>query len=295
MPHSTRNTRSRIHAKLLGAVTIVLLSVSLIQNAHAKDEIEVLTMDQLQPSKPSNPARSADQAPSETSSRSVARKDSSCQDASAVIVTGKRRCVRTPDRDTIRAGQRVPAGWYRVNHQDTVTGIAAAFGRSAEDIIDWNSLPNNAQIRPGQLLRVGPQQADIEGPTTGTSAAVPPLRKAKLREFAWPAHGPILQPYVTDESPGILIGGAAGDPVFAAADGRVVLVGSGTSMLIMIRHSNNVTTIYSHVRHPLVVDNESVTQGQMLAKMCDAGALGFEMRRNGKPEDPLARLPHEGA
>ena len=94
------------------------------------------------------------------------------------------------------------------------------------------------------------------------------------------------------------IGGKAGDPVLAAADGRVVYAGAGLrgyGNLIILKHNNTYLTAYAHNQTLLVKEDQSVRKGQKIAEMgstdADRVKLHFEIRRQGKPVDPSRYLP----
>jgi lipoprotein NlpD len=116
--------------------------------------------------------------------------------------------------------------------------------------------------------------------------------------FIWPARGPILGTFDDAKNKGLNIGGAAGDPVIASADGRVVYSGSGLrgyGNLIIIKHDATFLTAYAHNRALMVKEGDAVTKGQKIAEMgnsdSDRVMLHFEVRRQGKPVDPLKYLP----
>jgi len=92
--------------------------------------------------------------------------------------------------------------------------------------------------------------------------------------------------------------GKAGDPVLAAADGRVVYAGSGLrgyGNLVILKHNTTYLTAYAHNQALLVKDDQTVRKGQKIAEMgstdADAVQLHFEIRRQGKPVDPARLLP----
>ncbi|HPW84579.1 MAG TPA: peptidoglycan DD-metalloendopeptidase family protein, partial [Rhodoferax sp.] len=94
------------------------------------------------------------------------------------------------------------------------------------------------------------------------------------------------------------IGGALGDPVLAAAEGKVVYAGSGLrgyGNLIILKHNNTYLTAYAHNKSLLVKEDQTVKKGQKIAEMGDSDAdrvkLHFEVRRQGKPVDPSKYLP----
>lgn len=97
---------------------------------------------------------------------------------------------------------------------------------------------------------------------------------------------------------GLGIAGKAGDPVLAAADGRVVYAGSGLrgyGNLVILKHNNTYLTAYAHNQSLLVREDQNVKQGQKIAEMGNSDAdrvkLHFEIRRQGKPTDPAKLLP----
>ena len=197
----------------------------------------------------------------------------------------------------------VPAGYYRVNPGDTLSRVASAFGQRPQDIATWNQLPSaNVQLLPGQVLRVAPppNYAPVPQAPGGAAAAAGVAMPAPVPPsivLAWPARGPILQRFVPGKSTGIVIGGTAGEPVKAAAAGRVVYAGTGIEAygpLVIIKHNDQVVTAYGHNGKLLVKEDDAVSQGQPIAEMGvdDRGVAGvqFEVRSDGKPVDPLPLL-----
>jgi len=97
---------------------------------------------------------------------------------------------------------------------------------------------------------------------------------------------------------GVDIGGAAGDPVLAAAEGKVVYAGAGLrgyGNLIILKHNNTYLTAYAHNQSLLVKEDQTVKRGQKIAEMGNSDAdrvkLHFEVRKQGKPVDPTKDLP----
>ena len=115
--------------------------------------------------------------------------------------------------------------------------------------------------------------------------------------FQWPAKGHTLAGFDESKNKGIDIAGKAGDPVFAAADGKVVYAGSGLrgyGNLIIIKHNNTYLTAYAHNQTLLAKEDQVVKRGQKIAEMGNSDAdqvkLHFEVRRQGKPVDPMRYL-----
>ena len=133
-----------------------------------------------------------------------------------------------------------------------------------------------------------------------TPAPVAPAAVAPQDEinWIWPTNGVVLAGFDEVKNKGLDLGGKAGDPVVAAADGRVVYVGAGLrgyGNLIILKHNNTYLTAYAHNQTLLVKEDQSVRQGQKIAEMgnsdSDRVKLHFEVRRQGKPVDPAKHLP----
>ena len=213
-------------------------------------------------------------------------------------------------------------GYYTVKPGDRLLRIAMDNGQNWRDLVKWNNLENANVIEVGQVLRVTPPvmegtatkpagTARVEprppAPSgTASTTAVPPasapptttIAGADDVNWAWPASGPILVQFDEAKSKGLVIGGKAGDPVFAAADGRVVYAGSGLrgyGNLLIVKHNDTFLTAYAHNQALLVKEDQVVRRGQKIAEMGSTDAevvqLHFEIRRLGKPVDPIKLLP----
>jgi lipoprotein NlpD len=117
--------------------------------------------------------------------------------------------------------------------------------------------------------------------------------------WSWPANGKVVAPYSEAANlKGIGIGGKAGQPVLASAAGKVVYAGSGLrgyGKLVIIKHNKTYLSVYAHNSEILVKEGQTVAKGQKIAEMGNSDAdqvkLHFEIRRLGKPVDPLKYLP----
>jgi len=135
--------------------------------------------------------------------------------------------------------------------------------------------------------------------------AVPPSEPAPATAagdvaWRWPADGQVVGGYVSGDPmrQGVDIAGSAGAPVRAAADGTVVYSGNGLigyGELIIVKHSPAFLSAYGHNRKRLVQEGDRVKSGQTIAEMGSSSAsrdeLHFEIRKNGKPANPLDYLP----
>ncbi|HSC64050.1 MAG TPA: peptidoglycan DD-metalloendopeptidase family protein [Caldimonas sp.] len=116
--------------------------------------------------------------------------------------------------------------------------------------------------------------------------------------WAWPSTVPVSTPFDEARNKGLVFRGKPGDPVYAAADGRVVYAGSGLrgyGNLVILKHNATYLTAYAHNQTLLVKDDQQVKRGQKIAEMgstdADGVQLHFEIRKQGKPIDPARLLP----
>lgn len=147
----------------------------------------------------------------------------------------------------------------------------------------------------------GPAALPAPAPAPGSSSAPAATEAREAGDdltWAWPAAGTLLTPFDEARSKGLAIAGTAGDPVLAAADGRVVYVGSGIrgyGNLVIVKHNATYLTAYAHNQSLLVKEDQAVRRGQKIAEMGSSDAervqLHFEIRRQGKPVDPARLLP----
>ena len=131
-----------------------------------------------------------------------------------------------------------------------------------------------------------------------TTPATPPAAAEDEMAFIWPAPGALIAGFDEARNKGYDIAGKAGDPVLAAADGRVVYAGAGLrgyGNLVILKHNNTFLTAYAHNQTLLVKEDQAVRKGQKIAEMgstdADRVKLHFEIRRHGKPVDPSRYLP----
>ncbi len=117
--------------------------------------------------------------------------------------------------------------------------------------------------------------------------------------WIWPTGGQVLSNFADGKTKGIDIAGKPGDDVLASSSGRVVYAGAGLrgyGKLVIIKHDADFLSAYAHNRTLLVKEGQSVAKGQKIAELGDTDAdrpkLHFEIRRRGKPVDPLKYLPN---
>ena len=140
----------------------------------------------------------------------------------------------------------------------------------------------------------------VQSPTAAPSPAPAPIPREGDDDvsWGWPASASVAAPFDESRNKGLVFRGKAGDPVYAAADGRVVYAGSGLrgyGNLVILKHNATYLTAYAHNQTLLVKDDQPVKKGQKIAEMgssdADSVQLHFEVRRQGKPIDPARLLP----
>ena len=246
------------------------------------------------------------------------------EDRNAVMATPP--LVATPVKPPPGFENAGKPGYYTVKPGDTLIRIGLENGQGHKDIARWNSLDNPNRIEVGQVLRVIPPVGEAvvvtkpvtAGQVTTKTASAPvaaasaPAKAASAPAAApavasgsedepawiWPGKGAVIGEFDEQKNKGVDIAGAAGDAVLAAADGKVVYAGAGLrgyGNLIILKHNNTYLTAYAHNQSLLVKEDQSVKRGQKIAEMGSSDAdrvkLHFEVRRLGKPVDPMKYLP----
>jgi lipoprotein NlpD len=158
------------------------------------------------------------------------------------------------------------------------------------------SMATTIPPQPSQPPVVAGPGPVVNGPATVTGPG--PVLNGGNIVFSWPVRGRVLNMFDDSKNKGINIGGAAGEPVKAAAEGRVVYAGNGLrgyGNLIIIKHNATYLTAYAHNRALMVKEGDTVTKGEKIAEMGNSDAdrvmLHFEVRQQGKPVDPMKYLP----
>jgi lipoprotein NlpD len=217
------------------------------------------------------------------------------------------------------------AGYYTVKPGDTLMRIGLETGQNYKDLARWNSMDNPNKLEVGQVIRVVPPTAEataVTKPVPAPSSTVTPLPAASAASAAtpakpapaeapapaavadgelgwiWPGNGAVIAGFDEVKNKGLDLSGTAGDPVLAVAEGKVVYAGSGLrgyGNLVIIKHDNTYLTAYAHNQTLLVKEDQSVKKGQKIAEMGNSDAdrvkLHFEVRKQGKPVDPIKYLP----
>jgi lipoprotein NlpD len=228
--------------------------------------------------------------------------------------------------------------YHIVQRGDSLYSISWSYGYDHRLVAKWNGLQPPYELKVGQRIRFVPppgSRAPVSSATQSRETApppkpVPPVAKtsppapapsvarkpgepgtagARDREqegitWMWPTEGNVIARFDASDAlkKGIDIAGALGQPVRAAAKGRVVYSGSGLigyGKLIILKHNDTLLSAYAHNKELLVAEGDIVDAGRQIAAMGSSGEnvvmLHFEIRRDGQPVDPLAYLPERSS
>ncbi|MBI1733353.1 MAG: peptidoglycan DD-metalloendopeptidase family protein [Gammaproteobacteria bacterium] len=244
-----------------------------------------------------------------------------CSSARAPVDQRGEEPVRDPARPGLQAPipapEAAPPPVHQVAKGDTLYSIAWRYGMDYRDIARWNDISDPFVIIPGQrlVLRAGkpadrpaasapPPRVTAEKTAPAappTTAPVPPSAASRgAVHWQWPTSGRIVRSDSPTSKKGVDISGIQGQPVNAAAAGAVVYSGSGLlgyGRLIILKHSDTFLSAYAYNERLLVAEGDQVSAGQQIATMGmdndGRSMLHFEIRKDGKPVNPLDHLPRE--
>lgn len=214
----------------------------------------------------------------------------------------------------------VTKGFHEVVEGDTLYSISWRYGLDYRDVARWNNISGAYVIYPGQKIQLIPGPGNAPEPAVtrsvqpdkSTPSATPsprpqsqpvrpraqPVISQKNISWRWPAMGRLIRSNTPIARKGLNIAGNAGQTIEAAADGVVVYSGSGLlgyGKLIIIKHNETYLSAYAHNQVMQVKEGDRVNAGQKISTMGRDGKgqplLHFEIRREGKPVDPLQYLP----
>ena len=206
--------------------------------------------------------------------------------------------------------------YHIVEPGETLYSIGWVYDSSYQDLARWNGIPPPYTVHTGQRLRVVPP---TEGERSVAISAVSPIQKSEKVStkaasnsqvssswsadnrgvsWQWPTKGKVVNYFSSSKlNKGIDIVGEQGQPINAAASGKVVYSGTGLvgmGKLIIINHSTQYLSAYAHNDEILVKEGQQVKKGEMIARMGRSGTdrvmLHFQIRREGKPVDPMRFL-----
>lgn len=251
-----------------------------------------------------------------------------CGSAAKWDTTRPSRGPQSAFPDPIRPPEANP-GQYTVKPGDTLYSIAFRYRLKFQDVARWNQIGESYLIRPGQVLRLTPPPVVAQNTprgTTGGSRTTPtrpttrprqgsatpqtrrpsastsspqttPARRTGPVQWRWPVAGAVAKPF-TEARQGIVLAGKSGDGIRAASAGEVVYSGTGLQgygKLVIVKHSETYLSAYGYNSAVLVEEGAQVSAGQQIARMGlgpgGTPALRFEIRREGRPINPVSQLP----
>ena len=226
------------------------------------------------------------------------------------------------DAPAVKRYKKSSAKYHKVKPGDTLYAVSFKAGVDYKKLAAWNNLPKPYVIYPGQVLKLFPpstrkktavtksttrkqSKPTSKSKTTATTSkkAAKPSSSAVYNSklaWTWPTKGKLVSHFSSKDSlrDGIKIAGKKNQKIVAAESGKIVYVGSGLvgyGRLIIIKHNNKYLSAYGLNDQLLVKEGESVKRGQQIARMGTDNTgkpmLHFEIRRNGKPVNPVSYLP----
>jgi len=232
--------------------------------------------------------------------------------------TDKKQSTSTPKSKSSKSSHRNHTYHY-VTKGDTLYSIAWQYGYDAREIARWNKVRWPYTIYPKQKLRVKPPAKNKKSAKTPSKRSHKPKTTASKKtssssskkastskqkwsklSWQWPTSGKVIGTFSARDrgKKGLDIAGKKGQPVYSASGGQVVYSGSGLrgyGKLVIIKHNDTFFSAYAHNHRIYVKEQQKVKKGQHIADMGSSEAqrvmLHFEVRRNGKPVDPMRYLP----
>lgn len=195
-----------------------------------------------------------------------------------------------------------PSGTYLVRKGDTLYSIAFRYGLDYKTLARMNGIRPPYTIYVDQFikLRGGPNRKKSRTVVTKSPPSTAQTPTAPVSNWRWPLNGEVIGGFslTNPVNKGIDIAGKRGQIVVAAADGVVVYAGGnlrGYGKLVIIKHNDNFLSAYGNNETMLVKEGDKVKAGKSITRVGSSAAstemLHFEIRRDGKPENPLRYLP----
>ncbi len=219
---------------------------------------------------------------------------------------------------------------HQVRRGETAFSIARTYNVSAKSLGEWNGLGPDLDVREGQYLIIpvaseaAPRstQTAVTTPGSGSPTPTPPsatkplpaekpapaatkpketpaspnlgAQRSTTSKMMMPVQGAIIRPYAKGRNDGIDISAPAGTAVKSATDGTVAAITKDTDQtpIIVIRHADNLLTVYAGVDAISVKKGDKVARGQTIAQVRAAtpSFLHFEVRRGVDSADPVGFL-----
>ncbi|MDF1588821.1 MAG: peptidoglycan DD-metalloendopeptidase family protein [Gammaproteobacteria bacterium] len=238
-----------------------------------------------------------------------------CSGSNAIAPIGSYgSTTKSTGTDYSKQSSQKPPASYTVKKGDTLYSISWRYGMDYKTLAAINNIRSPYNIYVGQKLvfkrsykpstkttTVTKPQSRSSKPTsskTTTNATVATTNQALT--WHWPTQGNIVSTYSKSAAgrKGIDIAGKSGQSIVAAASGKVVYSGNGLPRygnLMIIKHNDVYLSAYAHNKSLLFKEGDFVKAGQKITTMGNTGTqnvqLHFEIRRNGKPVDPMRFLP----
>ena len=202
-------------------------------------------------------------------------------------------------RELARANGLADPSKLSIGQKLLVEGIGS--GNVASNASAGSEASGSVEVKPidgGEKGTVARPITKPESRPTAPTAPTKPTSEGLAAKFIWPHNGKVISQFKPGVNKGIDLEAKVGDPVIASQSGKVVYSGNalrGYGNLIIVKHDNNLLTAYAHNQTLLVKEGDAVKAGQRIAEAgqsdADRPKLHFEVRKAGKPVNPLEYLP----
>ncbi|MDK1022932.1 MAG: peptidoglycan DD-metalloendopeptidase family protein [Gammaproteobacteria bacterium] len=229
-----------------------------------------------------------------------------CQETGGLVPV-----VETGERKSVWSNQSV----HEVRAGETLYSIAWRYGMDYRELAKSNNIESPFTIFVKQRLKLRPSKPGYKN-TVGSNRGMKLVKKAPVEtrprkqvisasgvKWYWPLDGKVVNGFSLQGNinKGLDIAGKNGQPVTSAAAGTVVYAGGGLrgyGKLVIVKHDDHYLSAYGNNSDILVKEGDKVRHGKVIAKLGSNGSDGsgnevlhFEIRRDGKPVDPLGYLP----
>ncbi|MFC1655164.1 peptidoglycan DD-metalloendopeptidase family protein [Myxococcota bacterium] len=200
-----------------------------------------------------------------------------------------------PDAEAVGVFHQVRAG-------ETLFSICKSYQADLQEVAEINGITDADQLEAGQKVFIPDVETAVPGEKPAKTAEKKVAIKKWTGQFIWPVDGVLTSKFGIRggrRHDGIDIGAPQGTEIVAAADGTVLYSGdqqTGYGNLIIIKHANDMITVYAHNQKNLVKESDQVKRGQAIGKVGRTGRatgphLHFEIRKRTHPRNPLFFLP----
>lgn len=217
----------------------------------------------------------------------------------------KTRTVQVPALDTPQ--EKAQGAYHVVRKGETLWRICKAYGADLQQVAEINNIKDPSQIREGQKIFIpgasGRAMVEVHKASSAGASEAEPRIQFFSGKLIWPVRGQISSSFGVRNGikhSGIDIKAPMGTPVAAAAEGEVIYKGQlrGYGTILILRHSEDLATVYAHLNEIYASDHQHVRQGEPIGTVGNSGQsegahLHFEVRVKNVARNPMFYLSEQ--